>query len=263
MDSSTLMHFPVSFFTLSLLVASVTSLARTADAGERYEQTAAISSPEATQAAAANESFVYAISSTTVAKYDRATGERLAVSAGEAKHLNSGFLWEGKLYCAHSNYPLKPEKSEIKLLDTATMVLGTFKDFGESQGSLTWVVRNDQGWWCTFAYYGPEHAKTKLVKFDDDWQERGSWTYPEKVISDLGDYSISGGIWQADELLATGHNKRVIYRLRLPATGNILELVDVVDSPFPGQGIARDQTDGHLVGIDRAKRLVLFAELRK
>jgi hypothetical protein len=82
-----------------------------------YAQATVLAAPEANQAAAADEQFVYAIDNSVIAKYDRATGKRLAVSTGEAKHLNSGFLWKGKLYCAHSNYPRKPEQSEIMVLD--------------------------------------------------------------------------------------------------------------------------------------------------
>src|SRR3954467_2061818 len=75
------------------------------------KQTGTLRAPEATQAATADERFIYAISSTGIAKYDRATGARVAISTGPAHHLNSGFLSEGKIYCAHSNYPQRPEKS--------------------------------------------------------------------------------------------------------------------------------------------------------
>ena len=67
--------------------------------------------PEAIQAAAADEQFVYAVASREIAKYDRVTGKKIAISTGDAKHLNSGFLWQGKLLCAHSNYPQLPERS--------------------------------------------------------------------------------------------------------------------------------------------------------
>jgi hypothetical protein len=156
-------------------------------------QTATLPAKEANQAAAADERFVYAIASAVVGKYDRATGERLAVSTGAAHHLNSGFLWEGRLYSAHSNYPAKPERSEIMVLDPAAMVITSFKDFGESHGSLTWAVREGGHWWCNFAFYGADKAKTVLVKFDDAWRELGKWTYPQPVLADLGNYSISGG----------------------------------------------------------------------
>ena len=77
--------------------------------------------PEAHQAAAADQRFFYAITSRAVAKYDRTTSKRVALSTGAARHLNSGFFWKGKLLCAHSNYPFKPERSEIMVLDVDTM----------------------------------------------------------------------------------------------------------------------------------------------
>src|SRR5262245_45558382 len=99
-----------------------------------WKQTGALEAPEAVQAAAADERHVYAIANSIVARYDRQTGQRLAISSGEAFHLNSGFLWKGRLFCAHSNYPKKPERSEIKILDLVSMKLETFKDFGDSGG---------------------------------------------------------------------------------------------------------------------------------
>jgi hypothetical protein len=124
---------------------------------------------------------VYAIANTKVAKYDRQSGTLIAVSTGEAKHLNSGFLWQRRLYCAHSNYPLLPEQSEIKVLDVETMQLSTFKDFGNFGGSLTWAVQQDGHWWCNFARYGANNAETFLVKFDGKWQELGRWS-PTTII---------------------------------------------------------------------------------
>jgi hypothetical protein len=227
-----------------------------------YLQTSVLPAPEANQAAAADERFVYAIDSVVVAQYDRATGKRLALSSGEAKHLNSGFLWQGKLYCAHSNYPRKPEQSEIMVVDPTSMKLTSFKKFTNNYGSLTWAVNELGSWWCTFAHYGADNAKTLLVKFDAEWHEQGTWSYPSEVVKDLGQMSISGGLWKDGMLLATGHDLRVIYRLQLPKQGPVLELIDVLRSPFPGQGIAIDPKNGGLVGIDRAKRQVVFATLR-
>jgi hypothetical protein len=225
-------------------------------------QTTVFTAPEANQAACADDRFVYAIDSKVIAKYDRTSGRQIALSTGDARHLNSGFLWEGKLYCAHSNYPRKPELSEIMVLDPETMVLSPFKNFGEYRGSLTWVVREGDVWWCNFAHYGTDNAKTVLVKLDAEWRELGAWTYPPEVIKELRQYSISGGIWRDGLLLATGHDHKVIYRLRLPAKGDVLELADILPSPFPGQGIATDPKTGNLIGIDRSKRQVVFAEIR-
>ncbi len=227
-----------------------------------WKQTAALEAPEAVQAAAADDTFVYAINNQTVAKYDRASGKLVARSEGEAHHLNSGFLHDGKLYCAHSNFPLKPEASIIKVLDLTSMQLGNFHNFGHSpHGSLTVAVLKENAWWCVFAVYGKgDNARTVLVKFDRTWKELGVWTFPESVVSDLGSSSISGGIWFGEEFLATGHDKQVLYRLKLPQTGSVLTHVATCATPFPGQGIAIDPKTGGLVGIHRKNRQVIFAK---
>ncbi len=218
-----------------------------------------LAAPEAHQAAAADEKFIYAITNTLVAKYDRESGQRLAVSKGEARHLNSCFFWDGKLFCAHSNYPATPEQSEIKVLDPESMELTTFKDFGNFGGSLTWAVQHDNHWWCNFAHYGDKNDQTFLVQFGEQWEEQARWTYPQAVISELGRNSLSGGIWRSDELLVTGHDDPVVFRLRLPKQGRVLELIGKQAVPFTGQGFADDPTTGGLVGIHRAKRQVVFA----
>ena len=224
-----------------------------------WKQTGTLSATEAHQAAAADDKFVYAITNTLVAKYDRQTGERLATSTGEAKHLNSGFLWERRLYCAHSNYPQTPEQSEIKVLDLDSMRLTTFKEFGSIGGSLTWAVRHDEHWWCNFARYGDDNGQTFLVKFDKDWRELGRWTYPAEVIRELHRMSLSGGLWRDGSLLVTGHDDPVFFQLRLPKSGRVLEFVDQQSVPFTGQGFAHDPKTGGLVGINRSKHLLVFA----
>ncbi len=227
--------------------------------GAQWKAERKLPAAEAHQAAAAEGKFIYAITSRGVAKYDRKSGKRVATSEGAAKHLNSGFFWKGKLLCAHSNYPLKPERSEIKALDTDSMKLTTFKDFGSAGGSLTWVLRKDGFWWCNFALYGADNHKTFLVKYDEKWQEVAHWTYPKKVISQLGRHSLSGGIWRGDELWTTGHDDSVAFRLGLPKEGSELEYLGQHPVPFTGQGLANDPVTGGLVGISRVKRQVIFA----
>jgi len=224
-----------------------------------FAATAFLKSPHATQAAAADADFVYAVSNTAVVKYDRKTGKELAKSTGKAEHLNSGFLFKDRLYCAHSNYPRKPHQSDIRVLDPAAMTLTIFHTFADPPGSLTWAVRRDNQWWCHFAHYGKDNAKSVLVQYDDAWKELNRWTYPADLIADWGAYSLSGGIWHGDHLLATGHDRKVLYRLRVPKAGKVVEVVEVLHSPFPGQGIANDPKTGGLVGIDRAKQQVVFA----
>ena len=245
-------------FTLALVTGILPALAE-----DTWPKTAELSAPEAVQAAAADRQFVYAIASQQVAKYDRATGRRIATSTGKAKHLNSGFLWNGQLLCAHSNYPTIPEQSEIKVLDPRSMKLSTFRDFGNIGGSLTWVLRQGGHWWCNFARYGDKNAETFFVQFDDDWKEQRRWTYPKVVISRLGRFSLSGGLWYRQELLVTGHDEPEIYRLRLPQTGSVLEFIGKESVPFTGQGFAKDLHTGGLVGISRAGRKVIFAGVTK
>jgi hypothetical protein len=225
----------------------------------RWVATATLDAREAHQAAAADREHVYAISSTQIARYDRRTGERLAVSTGDAQHLNSGFMHEGRLLAAHSNYPRVPELSEIKVLDLDSMRLETFKNFGDFGGSLTWAVVHKGDWWCNFARYGASNAETFLVQFDEEWRERRRWTYPREVLDHIGLASISGGLWRGDSLLVTDHDHRVLYELRVPDQGTVLQFVAQHNSPFPGQGIAADPVTGGLVGIDRSRKQVIFA----
>jgi endonuclease/exonuclease/phosphatase family metal-dependent hydrolase len=229
-------------------------------AGSRWGEVRTIEAPEAHQAAAVDEKFFYAISSTEVAKYDRETGQKRAVSRGEAKHLNSGFLWNGKLFCAHSNFPRTPEQSDIRVLDLESMELSVFHSFGESDGSLTWAIRGDRQWWCNFAKYGDQNGDTRLIRFDDEWRETGRWRYPDAVIRQLGRNSLSGGVWYGDELLCTGHDDPVLFRLRVPVEGDVLEFIGEEPVPFTGQGIAVDPASDRLVGIQRSKHHVVIAE---
>jgi len=240
------------------LVGSTTAADVPADA---WRQTSFIAAPEAVQAAAAEGPFVYAISSTQVAKYDRATGQRMAVSHGDAQHLNSGFFWKGRLYLAHSNYPKTPEQSQVKVLDVASMELTTLHDFHDFGGSLTWVIHSADAWWCNFAHYGEANQKTFLVKFDEDWRELSRWTYPESIIRQLGRYSLSGGVWRDGELLVTGHDDPVLLRVALPEQGNVLIDKGRQAAPFTGQGIADDPTTGGLIGINRGRQQVIFASI--
>jgi len=234
-----------------------------AAAENAYVETRVVSSSYATQAAAVDGRFIYAVASREVAKIDRADGKELAVSEGKASHLNSAFIQDGKIHCAHSNFPLKPEKGQIMVLDPDTMKLAVFHGFSDPPGSLTWALEKDGNWWCHFAHYGTDNGRSVLVRYDGGWKEMGRWTYPPEFVAEWGKMSLSGAVWQDGEILATGHDKKRIYRLRVPAAGRVVEWVATHGSPFPGQGIAVDPETGGLVGIDRKRKAVVFAEARK
>jgi hypothetical protein len=231
-----------------------------------------LASPHATQAAAADERHVYAVSSTTVAMYERDTGRLVvAATAPGTEHLNSGFLHEGRLYCAHSNYPRTPPESDIRVFDPATGRLELFHRFENPPGSLVWCVVRDGRWWCCFAHYGAENDRTVIVEYAPGsfTRELARYTFPRVVVADWDGMSGSGGIWDGDELLLSHHHFRVLYRLAVPLHGGVLEggaleggaleLVAAHSCPFPGQGFARDPRSGGLVGIDRDHRRVVFA----
>ena len=83
-----------------------------------YIVVALIPSCDATQAACADDKYYDAISSTSIAMIDRITLKRVGQgTAADAKHLNAGYLWKGKIYCAYSNYPTKPDESDIRMFD--------------------------------------------------------------------------------------------------------------------------------------------------
>jgi uncharacterized membrane protein YfcA len=227
-----------------------------------WTATREIASPHATQAAAADEGHLYAISNTTVARYDRTSGRLLATAtAPGTEHLNSGFFHEGRLCCAHSNYPHTPHESDIRGYDPATDRLELLHRFEHPPGSLVWCVVRDARWWCCFAHYGAANAETVLVEYASGGFDRElrRFTFPPEVVADWDGMSGSGGIWDGDTLLVSHHHQRVLYRLRLPERGTRLELVERLASPFPGQGFAADPVSGGLVGIDRDRRQIVIA----
>jgi len=226
-----------------------------------YQATSFLPVREATQAAAADLKSVYAISNTTIVRVDRLTGAELArATAPDLRHLNSAVLHEGRVYCAHSNYPLQPEESDIRQYDPETNTLTLFHRFEQPPGSLTWCLPRDGVWWCCFARYGRENDQTVLIRYEADWKETGRWTFPKEVVEDWDGMSASGAVFDGATLLVSHHHFQVLYRLAIPDQPGTLRFIEALASPFPGQGIAVDPVGGGLVGIDRPTHRVLFAQ---
>ena len=224
-----------------------------------YRAADRLASPHATQAAAADSTFVYAISNTTIAQYDRESGRLVRTATADGtKHLNSGFVHAGKVYCAHSNYPKTPHESDVRVFDPKAGTLTVHHTFADPPGSLVWCARKGDAWWCCFAHYGADNGKTVLVETDAKFRERRRWAFPPKVVADWDGMSASGGVWDGDTVLTTHHHFPVLYRLRVPKDGPVLEFVEALAGPFPGQGIAADPATGGLVGIDRPEREIVF-----
>lgn len=231
-----------------------------------------IDAPEARQGVAVDDAYVYGIGNQVVAKYDKFTGERVAIWEASDDlpliHLNSGVVIDGQLICAHSNYGGIPMTSSIEIWDTETLTHIESHSFGILYGSLTWCDKKDGDWYACFAHYDksggyPEkdHSFTSVVKFDAEWQRLESWVFPREVLDRFHPYSSSGGAWGADgRLYCTGHDNDDLYVFELPKAGSVLRLVEITKFPIYGQAIAFDRSGtGLLYGIVRAEGVVVAA----
>jgi hypothetical protein len=229
---------------------------------------------EANQAVAADEDCLYAIGNYVIGKYDKKTGKRLGgwqcENGKPLIHLDSGVVYEGVLYCAHSNFPGVPMVSSIEMWETKTLRHIASHSFGIFAGSATWVDLHEGYRYVTFGHYRlPADEPTRdprwttLIQFGSGWQQRQAWVYPEQVVSKLGNYSISGGVFTPDhKLYCTGHDNPEVYVLSFPEGGSSLVLEDSFAIPMKGQGIALDPADpAILYGIDRGKREIVITRV--
>jgi hypothetical protein len=229
--------------------------------------------PEANQGVAVDGPYVYAVGNSEIGKYDRASGQRVALWTGDPAtfpHLNSCAVIGPELVCASSNYPTVPMSSTVEVFDPVNMVHLRSVPLGNQPGSLTWVDRKDGAWWACFANYderggepGRDHRFTTLLRFDDRWRVTGAWMFPKSVLDRFKPRSASGGGWGADgRLYVTGHDLPEVYVLEIPRLGNELKHVATVEVAVEGQAIAFDRSrPGVLYGISRDKREVVEMRL--
>ncbi|MGE0816498.1 MAG: cycloisomerase [Vicinamibacterales bacterium] len=224
--------------------------------------------PEAGQGVGVDARYFYAVSDTTLAKYDKRTGQLVTrwsqPAGGPLIHLDSAMVKDGRIYAAHSNYPTWPMTSSLEVFDADTLEHVDSHSFGIRWGSLTWVDFHDGFWWMTFANYdqpyGPggtpygHKAATQLIKFTTDFHMVEAWTLPAAILDKFDLMSNSGGSWGPDGFLyLTGHDLAELYRMRLPAAGSVLDLVATIPMAVRGQGIAWDRSEpGVIYGIVRA-----------
>jgi hypothetical protein len=249
-------------------VAASLAFAATAFAAPTLQQLGEYPIKEANQGIGVDADHFYAVDNTTIGKYDKKTG-KLAKKWEEKKdgpieHLDSALVMDGKIYCAHSNYPKWPMTSSLEIFDADKMEHIGSHSFGIQYGSLTWWDWHDGHWWATFANYdrllGPNKtpyghkANTVMVKFTKDMKPVQSWTLPKSILDRFEDMSNSGGSWGADGFLyLSGHDPAEIYKMRLPKAGSVLELVEILPMNIRGQGIAWDRSQpGVIYGIIRA-----------
>jgi hypothetical protein len=268
-------HCRISLPTIcTLLVLIGFNLAPLPAAEPQFRELAHFGAKEAHQGVAVDGQHFYAIASAAIGKYELSTGKRVArwASTKETplKHLNGGVVFEGRLYCAHSNWPLLPRVSSIEIWKTDQLERVRSISFDKADGALNWLDRRAGVWYGVFAHYGhgadataKDHiSRTQLVKFDADWKPVQAWTFPENVWKRFAPTSNSGGSFAADgTLYCTGHDRAELYALRLPKAGGVLEYIETIPAPIAGQGIAwRLKPAAQLFGIRRAQREVVQME---
>lgn len=260
---------------LNIIFCSIMSLSVNFAQTPGFETVNKFYAEEAKQGIAVDENYIYVIGNREIGKYDKNTTKLIAQwkdkEGGNFIHMDSGVIIEDKLYCAHSNYPYFPMTSSIEIFDPKTLEhIGTHS-FGIYRGSCTWVDYYNGFWWAAFAQYNKwqdstnaDVRYTSVVKFDDQWRELESWTFPKEVYTRFGRMSNSGGSWGPDGMLyCTGHDNHEVYALKIPNAGSFLELVRIIQIESFGQGIAWDRSDANFIyGIIKNDHLVIVSKFK-
>jgi predicted GH43/DUF377 family glycosyl hydrolase len=223
---------------------------------------------EAHQAVAVDATSFYAIANHSIGRYDKGTHQLLvnwtAPTGSAILHLNSGVVVDGRLYCAHSNWPKTPLKNSIEVFDAEALRHLESRPFSETEGAINWIERHRGSWWIVFAHYGDADVRsTRLIRYDDQWNLTGKWKFPESVVQRFLPNSNSGGAFGPNgRLFVTGHDHPELYVLDVPPEGDELNHIATVAAPIAGQGIAWDRSDiGTLLGIVRSRHEVVSMRL--
>ena len=225
---------------------------------------------EANQGVAAGAQFFYPINNTVIAKYEIATGRRVAEWAGPRdgliRHLNSCLADAGRLWCAHSNYPLTPMGSSVEVFDAGTLAHVESHSLGlTDEGSLTWFDRYRDGWIAGFAHYDETggianhpHTFSSVVTFDAAWRRTGGWLFPASVLERMAPYAASGGAIGPDGwLYLLGHDRPELYVAARPPMGPTLVHIATIAVEAEGQAFSWAGDGARTIyAIDRRLRLV-------
>lgn len=225
--------------------------------------------PEANQGVAVDARHFYAVDDTIIAKYEIASGRRVAgwtSSDGLIRHLNSCFVDAARLVCTNSNYPQIPMASSVEIFDAATMKHVESHSFGLlDEGSLTWLDKYRGGWIAGFAHYDKEgglpfkdHRYSSVVTYDAEWRRTGGWLLPADVLERMAPSAASGGAIGPDGwLYLLGHDRPEMYVVARPSMGPALIHIATITLEAEGQAFAWAQ-DGSRTAftIDRRRRLV-------
>ncbi|WP_017446809.1 hypothetical protein [Gayadomonas joobiniege] len=231
---------------------------------------------DARQAVAVDKEHFYAIHNFRITQHDKTSGKPLLQWDGESDqngrliHLDSGVVWQGKLYAAHSNYPHWPMTSSVEIWEAKTLKHLNSHSFGIQLGSFTWLDRHKGHWWGGFGNYNKVQKNqsqvygfthnTQVVKMDDQFNILQKWVLPKAISHRIAPMSNSGGSWGADGYLyLTGHDHQEVYVMKLPRYGSeLIWVATVFVEGMEGQGIAWDRSEkGIFWGILKKERKVL------
>lgn len=218
--------------------------------------------PEINQAIGVDAEHFYAIDNTSIAKYAKDTKTLVELRDYEelgAIHFDSAVVVDGKIYVAHSNYPIWPMTSSMEIFDAATLDHLESHSFGIQIGSFTWLDQDAKGvWWGGFANYNRVFDKspiaygnkynTQIVRFSADWQVDQAYVIPDVVVEKFEDMSNSGGSWGPDgHLYLSGHDPAEVYVMDIPQIGSTLDWIATVPVAIAGQGIAWDRSQPNVL----------------
>ena len=230
---------------------------------------------EASQGVAADARHFYAVDNTTLAKYEIASGRRVAAWQGPRngliRHMNSCLADRGRLRCANSNYSLTPMGSSVEAFDAKALRHVESHSLGMlDEGSLTWFDRYRGGWIAGFAHYDgtggvpfKDHRFSSVVIYDAEWRRTGGWLLPATVLERMAPYAASGGAIGPDGwLYLLGHDRPEMYVVARPPMGPTLIHVATIALEAEGQAFSWAQDGSRTVfTIDRRKRLVRTIEI--
>ncbi len=221
---------------------------------------------EAVQGVAADAGHFYAIADRAIGKYRRSDGVRVArwtaPPGSHFKHLNAGFVRDGLLIVAHSNFPVRPDRSSVEFFDAADLRHVRTHEFIDPPGSLTWIVPHGAGWLACFAHYArtSDTSRTRIVELDGGFRILRSMPLSPELLARFGSASSSCGAFGPDGVLhLSGHDAKELYGVRLPEGDGAVTLDTVIPFPGEGQGFAWDASgSGDLFGILRSRRQVVI-----
>jgi len=239
--------------------------------GWKHEELRRFKAKEARQGVAVDDQFFYAITNEAIGKYRKDNGERVAgwqdSKEGHIKHLNAGLVIDGKLYCAHSNFPTVPMTSSVEIWDAGTLQHLQTIDLSHVGGSLNWVDRRDGGWIACFAQYAKKGnpADTRVVRFDAQWNKQQAWNFPSELITQFCKNSSSGGSFgPGGNLFITGHDAQELYVLDVPGKEAALVWTAALSISAYGQAFAWDRRDeGVFYSIDRKTEEVIVSRITR